>query len=436
MAHIEQKNFFQRIKNKLPDYFQNRKVLEIGSLDINGTIREFFHECSYLGIDVGSGPGVDVVCEGQNYNAPNESFDIVCSAECFEHNPYWMETFKNMIRLCKEDGLVLFTCATDGRPEHGTTRTSPQDSPLTVGIGWDYYRNLNESDFTNNLDFNSYFKEYGFEVNEESHDLYFWGIICKNKLEPIPIIGVPIVNGFHWLQRLVDSIDYPVKELCIINNNGRGELDEDLERLSKTSHKFIEKIKVCNLPSNIGCSGAWNLIIKTHIMEPYWIIVNNDIAFSPGLLKELVEKSKDENVGIVKGKEFQWDLFLIKDWVVQECGLFDENFYPAYVEDCDYHIRLMNKNIKTEIIECEYLHGDVNYETTGSQTWRINLFLKEKLVHAHQCNLYYIAEKWGDNWRDSNWEYHPYECPYNNPQIPNTYTAYDLKFIRRKHLGF
>ena len=121
---------------------------------------------------------------------------------------------------------------------------------------------------------------------------------------------------------------------------------------------------------------------------------------------------------------------------MQECGLFDENFYPAYVEDCDYHIRLMNKNIKTEIIECEYLHGDVNYETTGSQTWRIDLSLKEKLVHAHQCNLYYIAEKWGDNWRDSNLEYHPYECPYNNPQIPNTYTAYDLKFIRRKHLGF
>lgn len=253
---------------------------------------------------------------------------------------------------------------------------------------------------------------------------------------PIPVIGVPIVNGFHWLHRLVDSIDYPVKELCIINNNGRGELDEDLERLSKTSHKFIEKIKVCNLPSNIGCSGAWNLIIKTHIMEPYWIIVNNDIAFSPGLLKELVEKSKDENVGIVKGKEFQWDLFLIKDWVVQECGLFDENFYPAYVEDCDYHIRLMNKNIKTQIIEYEYLHGDVNYETSGSQTCRIDLSLKEKLDYSHQCNLYYIVEKWGDNWRDSNWEYHPYDHPYNNSQIPNTYTTYDLKFVRRKHLGF
>ena len=436
MAHIEQKNFFQRIKNKLPNYFQDRKVLEIGSLDINGTIREFFNECSYLGLDVGPGPGVDIVCEGQNYNAPNESFDIVCSAECFEHNPYWLETFQNMIRLCKDGGLVLFTCATDGRPEHGTTRTSPQDSPLTVGIGWDYYRNLNEDDFTSNLDLNYYFSDYGFEVNTESHDLYFWGIVSKNKLEKIPVIGVPIVNGVQWIERLIQSIDYPVKDLFIINNNGRGQLTEQLDSLTKIKHPYIDNIKVSHLPANIGCSGAWNLIIKTHIMEPYWIIVNNDIAFSPGLLKELFEKSKDENVGIVKGKQFQWDLFLIKDWVVQECGLFDENFYPAYVEDCDYHIRLMNKNIKTQIIEYEYLHGDVNYETSGSQTWRIDLPLKEKLNYSHQCNLYYIVEKWGDNWRDSNWEYHPYDHPYNNSQIPNTYTTYDLKFVRRKHLGF
>ena len=58
------------------------------------------------------------------------------------------------------------------------------------------------------------------------------------------------------------------------------------------------------------------------MMDPYWIIVNNDIAFSPGLLKELVEKSKKENVGMVKGKEFQWDLFLIKDFYAKNLRVF------------------------------------------------------------------------------------------------------------------
>jgi tetratricopeptide (TPR) repeat protein len=267
--------------------------------------------------------------------------------------------------------------------------------------------------------------------------------------EPIPVIGVPIVNGFHWLQRLVDSIDYPVKELCVINNNGKGELTEELDNLSKIDHEFIENIKVCHLPANIGCSGAWNLIIKTHMMDPYWLMASHDIAFSPGFLKEMVKiQSEHDNVGIVKGTEAQWDMFLLKDWVVQKCGLFDENFYPAYVEDCDYYIRTQKENVLIHNMNLHYLHGEKNYKETGSQTWRTDIDLKDKLTYVHDSNHYYMEEKWGSEWSgyivDSNgvkhhhaiWNYQPHEHPYNNPSIPITYTSYDLKFVRRKNLGF
>jgi hypothetical protein len=435
MSHSQQRDFVEKLKNHLPKYFNQKSVLEVGSLNVNGTLRDFFTECRYIGIDVSPGNEVDVVCEGQNYNAPNNTYDVVSSAECFEHNPYWFETFQNMIRLCKDGGLVFFTCATDGRPEHGTSKTTPLDSPLTVQLGWDYYKNLNENDFRSKLNFDSYFSEYHFEVNDESHDLYFWGIIQKNQ-SPIPVIGVPIVNGIHWLKRLIDSIDYPVDDLFIVNNNGRGELTEELNKMIRLKHPYIKNIKVAHLPANIGCSGAWNLIIKCYVMSPYWVITNHDIAFTPGLLEKMVKSSQKEDIGIVKGKEFQWDLFLIKESVIQECGLFDENFYPAYVEDCDYHIRLMKKNIKTQVIGINYPHGDVNYETTGSQTWRTDLSLKEKLDYSHYLNLNYISEKWGENWRDSNWEYHPYDYPYNQENIPITYTTYDLEFIRQKYMGF
>ncbi len=238
------------------------------------------------------------------------------------------------------------------------------------------------------------------------------------------------------MQRLVDSIDYPVDELFVVNNNGRGELRKQLDNLANSSHEFIRKISVAHLPSNIGCSGAWNLIIKCYMNAPYWIITNNDVAFTPGLLKELVEKSKNQNYGIIKGKEFQFDLFLIKDWVIQECGLFDENFYPAYLEDCDYHIRLLNKNISIGYLEKQHLHGDRGYETSGSQTWRLEPDIADKLHSAHDINFYYIAEKWGENWRDSNWQYHPWQYPYNDKSIPITYTKYDLNFCRKKNLGF
>lgn len=174
MAHKEQSDYIASLKNKFPWAFQGERTLEIGSLNINGTVRNAFNCQEYVGVDVGQGHGVDVVISGHEYDS-NQLFDCCISCECFEHNPFWRQTFINMIRLCKSGGLVVFTCATTGRPEHGTERTTPQDSPLTIAKGWSYYLNLTEADF-DFIDFSSVFTEYKFNVNPQSCDLYFYGI--------------------------------------------------------------------------------------------------------------------------------------------------------------------------------------------------------------------------------------------------------------------
>ena len=42
MAHKEQKDFIDRVKSKYPSYFTNTCILEIGSWNVNGTVRDFF----------------------------------------------------------------------------------------------------------------------------------------------------------------------------------------------------------------------------------------------------------------------------------------------------------------------------------------------------------------------------------------------------------
>lgn len=176
MAHPEQREFFLSVRERFPEYFNWRWVLEVGSLNINGTVRDFFTNCEYTGVDVGAGPGVDVVAQGQDLTYAAGAFDVCISAECFEHNPYWKETFLNMVRM--SSGLVTFSCATTGRAEHGTRRSEPGSSPLTAD--WDYYQNLNAEDFEYAIDLRNLFSEYEFSVNNVSHDLYFWGIVRGN----------------------------------------------------------------------------------------------------------------------------------------------------------------------------------------------------------------------------------------------------------------
>lgn len=258
--------------------------------------------------------------------------------------------------------------------------------------------------------------------------------------DSIPVIGTAVVNTPYWVNRLIMSVDYPVDNFVIFNNNGRGEIDDELNLISKINHKYIKNIKVCHLPGNIGCPGAWNLIIKTYLMSPYWIIVNHDVAFTQGFLSSMIDKSKDPKVGMVHGKSGEFgigtmDLFLIKDWVIQRHGLFDENFYPAYVEDVDYFMRLFSDPI-TRIVDVgvPYFHGETfDYSISGAQTIKEDKSLEEKLNKARIINEYeYMDSKWGKDWRYCS----PYKHPYNNPSFKLGHSDYDLNFVRKKHLGF
>jgi hypothetical protein len=177
MAHFEQQQFFLKLKNKFPEKFKNCNILDIGSLDVNGNNRYLFENYTYIGIDVGEGPNVDVVSKGHEYKSDTK-FDIVISSECFEHDMYYPETLKNCVDLTKNGGLFTFTCASTGRAEHGTRRSKPGDAPLLIiENDWaDYYKNLTEEDIKNVLDVDSIFTEYYFEYNPFAKDLYFWGI--------------------------------------------------------------------------------------------------------------------------------------------------------------------------------------------------------------------------------------------------------------------
>ena len=177
MAHPQQFEYIESVRSKFPKNFFNAKVLEVGSVNINGSIRMLFSNCDFLGIDLAPGPDVDLVCEGQKLDHPDGTYDTIVTAECFEHNPFWVETFENMYRMIKPNGLIIMTCATTGRPEHGTTRTNQGNACFTSTVmGWEYYKNLTEEDFREKFDIDAMFSNYEFKIGTETCDLYFHGV--------------------------------------------------------------------------------------------------------------------------------------------------------------------------------------------------------------------------------------------------------------------
>jgi SAM-dependent methyltransferase len=174
MSHFEQKKFieFSLDELKKKNNFNNLSVLDVGSFDVGGSIKDFFVKNTYTGVDLVKGPNVDIVLDGSELHKLNQKFDIVISCECFEHAKNWKEIFLSMYNVCEDDGYVIFTCASRGRIEHGTKRTINSDSPGTTG---DYYKNIFKSEFVNSFNLNNLFKRFEVIYNFKSSDLYFIG---------------------------------------------------------------------------------------------------------------------------------------------------------------------------------------------------------------------------------------------------------------------
>lgn len=208
MAHPQQMNFIKEISSKYSSFFKKTNVLEVGSWNVNGTVRDFFIQpVNYIGLDIAPGKDVDVVCDASKYDT-NLRFDVTISCECFEHNPEWVKTFGNMIRLTKSGGLIVMTCATDGRPEHGTPIAHP-DASLSSSFH-SYYKNLNESNFRDEFKLDEIFDSYEFTVNEESKDLYFYGIKKSNRnidhITNEPRLGNHVIyNGEYLILCMPDN---------------------------------------------------------------------------------------------------------------------------------------------------------------------------------------------------------------------------------------
>ena len=200
MAHKQQLDFVEIVRRHLPRYFEQSRVIEIGSMDINGSIREFFKNCEYVGIDVAEGRGVDLVGQGQLIDFKTGTFDVAVSCECFEHNPYWAETFANMLRMTKPGGIVIVSCAGVGRPEHGTTRTLPGNSVGTIGLGWDYYRNVSKSDLRKSAALEWWFADHVLEAEFGHCDTMLVGI-KKTEAEA----GVPSLEAMRSEIRMLAS---------------------------------------------------------------------------------------------------------------------------------------------------------------------------------------------------------------------------------------
>lgn len=102
-------------------YKRGDRVLEMGSLDVNGSVRENFPEADYTGTDLRPGNGVDLVCPAEELPSkfPAGHFDIVLCLETLEHCEKWRDVLSAGWCLLKVSGRMCVTTPTKKKGYHG-----------------------------------------------------------------------------------------------------------------------------------------------------------------------------------------------------------------------------------------------------------------------------------------------------------------------------
>lgn len=130
--HAEARAYVARALASLPP---PRRVVELGSRDVNGGIRDLLPaDCAYVGVDIAEGESVDVVADAAAYRPPWRP-DLVLCCEVLEHAPDPQAIVANAARMLAPGGALVLTAACSPREPH-----SGQDGgPPSEG---EHYRNV------------------------------------------------------------------------------------------------------------------------------------------------------------------------------------------------------------------------------------------------------------------------------------------------------
>jgi GT2 family glycosyltransferase len=204
------------------------------------------------------------------------------------------------------------------------------------------------------------------------------------------ILGIPTLNRYDDCVKAVQSAYNGIvkPDRTIIVDNG-GTFDTHFDQLPD------EQIDVASFDGkNIGCSAAWNFIIRQMTDEDVCIIANDDVVFQfdtiDALYRAYLENSS-HLIYVTAGAGLNaFSLFLYTPKARKIVGYFDENFYPAYHEDncCAYRMKIVGYDLVS--VPCSPI------EHIGSAT--IRSYTSEQMQQHHnqfRRNQQYYIEKYG-----------------------------------------
>lgn len=196
-------------------------------------------------------------------------------------------------------------------------------------------------------------------------------------------LGVPTYRRYDLMGEMIASVlrsSMQPQEIIIIDNGGG----------FGHPHWLPSTARVVTPGHNIGVAAAWNAIMDKSAHDRV-LIVNDDVTLAERSIENLMSAlDRGATMAVAESGGGSFSCFAITKALFARVGRFDEQFYPAYFEDGDYHrrMRLLGEDFVLAHTD-GYRHGVSQTIATYSSD--------ERRLHDDQfvANRQRYLSKWG-----------------------------------------
>jgi GT2 family glycosyltransferase len=205
----------------------------------------------------------------------------------------------------------------------------------------------------------------------------------KEVAQVIPVLAFPTYARHDLAQRMIDSIDYPVEHLVIVDNSGKRVFEP-------VKPDIVKNMWLIQVPFGLGPTAAMNLVVKSTPHAKYWIMASEDTYCAPGSLEKIHNDVDTEALNFVDAVP-DWCFIALGEGVVLKAGLASELFHPLYFEDNDYERQIDALGIPKKRIHATIHHDNsstigAGFGPKNAYTFSINQRLYEKRIAENNMN--------------------------------------------------
>jgi len=169
----------------------------------------------------------------------------------------------------------------------------------------------------------------------------------------IPVLAFPTYARHDLAQRMIDSIDFPVEHLVIVDNSGKRVFEP-------VKPEIVKNLWLIQVPFGLGPVAAMNFVIKSTPHSKYWLFASEDTYCVPGSLEKIHNEVDTEALNFT-GAVPDWAFVAIGEGVILKAGLQSELFHPLYFDDNDYE-----RIIDAHGIPKKRIHAPINHDNSST----------------------------------------------------------------------